>query len=64
MTDKEKVKLIVQTLFGVAFFAFAGGMIYLDTAGYISVEKFGYAFFGGILGVLLNYYYRKGIKKD
>lgn len=64
MTGKEKIQQIIQLIFGMPLLIFAAGMIYLDTAGYINVEKFGYAFFGGIVLHFLNYFFRKGIKKE
>lgn len=46
------------------YVTFDGSTTPSATAGYINVEKFGYAFFGGIVLHFLNYYYRKGIKKE
>ena len=64
MTSKEKIKYILQVLFGYQILSFAMIMIYLDCAGIINVEKFGYAFFGGIVIYFMNYFFRKGIKNE
>ena len=63
MTTKEKIMYLLQGLFGYPILVFALMMIYLDSAGIINVEKFGYAFFGGVITYLLQYFFRKGIKK-
>lgn len=64
MTDKEKIKYLLQVTFGYPILFFALMMIYMDSAGYINVEKFGYAFFGGIVIYFMNYFFRKAIKND
>lgn len=63
MTDKEKVMYVFQLIFGYPILAFAVGMIYLDVAGYVDIEKFGYAFFAGIIVHFLNYFFRKKVKE-
>jgi hypothetical protein len=63
MTAKEKLQYLFQWLFGYPILAFAIAMIILDSAGYVNVEKFGYAFFGGVITYFLQYFFRKGIKK-
>ena len=49
----------MQLIFGAPILGFAIAMIYMDSAGYVSVEKFGYAFFGSIIIYFLNYFFRK-----
>ena len=49
----------MQLIFGLPILWFAIAMIYMDSAGLVSVEKFGYAFFGSIIIYFLNYFFRK-----
>jgi hypothetical protein len=57
-------KYRMQLIFGLPILAFAMAMIALDAAGTINIEKLGYAFFGSIISLLLNYYFRKSPPKE
>lgn len=48
-----------QLIYGLPILAFALASIMLDSAGFINVDKFGYAFFGGIVLHFLYYFFRK-----
>ena len=52
-------KYRMQLLFGLPVLIFTLAMIALDSAGIVNVEKFGYAFFGGIITHFLTYFFRK-----
>lgn len=49
----------MQLIFGVPILAFALVCIILDSLAIMNVEKFGYAFFGGVIVHFLNYFFRK-----
>jgi hypothetical protein len=49
----------MQLIFGLPILTFAIIMIWLDSAGKINVEKFGYAFFGSIVTHFVYYFFRK-----
>ena len=53
MVNKERI------LFGLPTLLFCFALIILDSAGYIDIEKFGYAVIGGWVALLINFYYRK-----
>lgn len=55
---------MMQLIFGLPILAFAISSILLDAAGVITVEKMGYAFFGSIISLLLNYFFRKSPPKE
>ena len=57
-------KYSMQLIFGLPILLFSLLMIYLDSAKIISVEKFGYAFFGGIISHFLYYFFRKSPPVD
>lgn len=52
-------KYTMQLIFGVPILVFAIACIMLDAWGIINIEKFGYAFFGGIITTFLTYFFRK-----
>ena len=52
-------KYRMQLIFGLPILIFAIVCITLDSRGIINVEKFGYAFFGSIISLFLNYFFRK-----
>jgi len=52
-------KYRMQLIFGIPILAFAMAAILLDSAGVICIEKMGYAFFGSVISLLLNYFFRK-----
>jgi len=54
----------MQLIFGLPILYFALAMIYLDSAGRIDVEKFGYAFFGGLITTFVYYFFRKKTPTD
>ena len=49
----------MQLIFGLPVLLWTLTMVYLDTSGRIDVEKFGYAFFGGIIYHFIQYFFRK-----
>jgi ABC-type uncharacterized transport system permease subunit len=49
----------MQLIFGLPILLFAMTMIALDVAGVVNVANFGYAFFGGIIALFVNYFFRK-----
>jgi len=49
----------MQLIFGLPVLIWALAMITADTAGLIDVEPFGYAFFGGLIILFVNYFFRK-----
>ena len=49
----------IQMTYGIPILLFAMLLIVLDCMKIVNVEKFGYAFFGGIILHMLNYYFRK-----
>lgn len=57
-------KYRMQLLFGFPILIFALVMIALDSAGVVNVEKFGYAFFGGIITHFLTYFFRKKVPDE
>ena len=52
-------KYRMQLIFGLPILALAIVCILLDSAGIINIEKFGYAFFGGVIVHFLQYFFRK-----
>jgi len=52
-------KHMMQLIFGLPILGFAIASIILDSMGIINVEKFGYAFFGGLITLFVNYFFRK-----
>ena len=48
-----------RLLFGLPTLLFCFAIILMDSAGWISVEKWGYAAIGGWIILLLQFYYRK-----
>ena len=52
-------KYRMQLIFGLPILVFTITMIALDSAHIINVEKFGYAFFGGVISHFLTYFFRK-----
>ena len=52
-------KYRMQLIFGLPILVFAIGCIVADSLGYMNVEKFGYAFFGSIISIFINYFFRK-----
>jgi len=50
--------------FGLPTLLFSFALIILDAAGYIDIEKFGYAVIGGWVALLINFYYRKAKKEE
>lgn len=54
----------VQLLYGYPILWFAITCILLDSARVIDVNKFGYAFFGGILMKFLDYFFRKAVPTE
>ena len=56
-------KIQERIWFGLPTLLFSFFLIYMDSAGYIDIEKFGYAVIGGWVALLINFYYRKS-KKD
>jgi len=50
--------------FGLPTLLFSFALIYLDAAGHINIEKFGYGIIGGWIALLINFYYRKAKKGD
>lgn len=54
----------MQLIFGLPILGLAVACILLDSFGTISVEKFGYAFFGGIITHFLYFFFRKKVKED
>ncbi len=54
----------MQLIFGVPILIFAMLGILLDASGVINIEKMGYAFFGSIISLLLNYFFRKSPPKE
>lgn len=57
-------KYRMQLIFGFPILIFTLTMIALDSAGVVNVEKFGYAFFGGIITTFLTYYFRKKVPNE
>ncbi len=57
-------KYRMQMIFGLPILWFAIVMIALDSAGVVNVEKFGYAFFGGVISLFLNYFFRKKVPDE
>jgi len=49
----------MQLIFGLPVLLWTMGMITADTVGVIDVEPFGYAFFGGLIALFVNYFFRK-----
>ncbi len=52
-------KYRMQLIFGLPVLLWTMAMITLDTLGTIDVEPFGYAFFGGLIALFVNYFFRK-----
>ena len=52
-------KYAMQLIFGIPILLFVMVLIYMDVEGYIDVEPFGYAFFGGIIYHFVQYFFRK-----
>lgn len=52
-------KYRMQLIFGLPILYFGIASILLDSMKIINVEKFGYAFFGGIITWFLVYFFRK-----
>lgn len=52
-------KYRMQLIFGLPILLMAIVAIFLDSAGIIDVNKFGYAFFGGIVTHFMYYFFRK-----
>ena len=57
-------KYRMQMIFGLPILVFAMASIMLDAFGKINIEKIGYAFFGSIITLILNYYFRKNPPPD
>ena len=57
-------KYRMQLIFGLPILIFALVMIALDSAKIVSVEKFGYAFFGGIITWFMTYFFRKKVPDE
>jgi len=57
-------KYRMQLIFGLPILLFTIACIMLDSAGYIAVDKFGYAFFGGVIAHFLQYFFRKSPPKE
>ena len=57
-------KYRMQLIFGLPVLLWTLVMISLDTAGKIDVEPFGYAFFGGLIALFVNYFFRKSPPSD
>ena len=53
-----------RVAFGLPTLVFSFGLIYMDAADHIDIEKFGYAAIGGWIALLLNFYYRKAKKEE
>jgi len=49
----------MQMIFGLPVLIWTMAMITMDTKGWIDVEPFGYAFFGGLIALFVNYFFRK-----
>lgn len=52
-------KNLMQLIFGLPILGLSISCILLDSFGTIDVEKFGYAFFGGVIVKFLDYFFRK-----
>lgn len=52
-------KYYMQLIFGIPMLGMAIASIFLDSLGVMDVEKFGYAFFGGIIAHFMSYFFRK-----
>lgn len=52
-------KYRMQLIFGLPVLLWTMGMITIDALGIIDVEPFGYAFFGGLITLFVNYFFRK-----
>ena len=57
-------KYRMQLIFGLPVLIWTMAMITLDSAGFIDVNKFGYAFFGGPVALFINYFFRKSPPPD
>lgn len=54
----------MQLIFGLPILALTIACILLDSAGIITVDRFGYAFFGGIVTHFLYYFFRKATPEE
>ena len=52
-------KYAMQLIFGLPIEATAIACIFLDSADIIDVNKFGYAFIGGLLTIFMTYFFMK-----
>ena len=57
-------KYRMQLIFGLPVLFWTMAMITSDAMGVIDVEPFGYAFFGGLTVLFVNYYFRKSPPKE
>ena len=54
-------KYYMQLIFGLPILSLAIACILLDSLRVINIEKFGYAFIGGIVTHFLFYFFRKSV---
>ena len=54
----------MQLIFGLPILIFAISCIALDAANVLDVSEFGYAFFGGLILLFVNYFFRKSPPKE
>jgi hypothetical protein len=52
-------KYAMQLIFGLPILYFSIACVVLDSLEIIDVNKFGYAFIGGLIGSFMQYYFRK-----
>jgi len=58
------MKIRERFIFGMPSLLFVFALIFLDSMGIIDVGKWGYSFFGAIIMLILNFYYRKTTKAE
>lgn len=52
-------RALQRLIIGLPTLTFIFLLIFLDASGEIDVNKWGYSFFGGIIMLLVNFYFRK-----
>lgn len=57
-------KYRMQLIFGLPILWFALVMVSLDAFGLADIGKFGYAFFGGVISHILQYFFRKKVEDE